>query len=337
MLASELRGPGDIGLSEIAEPAPQPGQLLVRMLAAGICGSDLATVRTGEVTFGVPTLPGSSGHEFVGEVVESRAGRSGAAGFGADQTSGYRPGDRVLVLPPDENGFAEYLAVPPEACLPVPEGLAPDVAVLAQQVGTVVHALRSVGSLLDRTITVIGLGPAGLAFVALAAGMGARAIYGIEPRAARRAAALRLGADAVVDPAADAPATALVALTEGGTDLVIDAAGGQEPIDLAIEVARPYGAVLQFGLPDHATTFDHEGAFRRQLTTYRSVYAQEEPNLACFRLALKLLVRGSFPASDFVSHRLPLCDFTDAIRLAADPGGDALKVLLVPRGLDLPE
>jgi L-iditol 2-dehydrogenase len=317
MLASDLRGPGSILICEVPAPIAEEGDLLLRLASAGICGSDLTSVRTGRVTLGMPTLPGASGHELVGEVVDSRA-------------DGHRAGELVLALPPRDNGFAEYVAVPASACLPVPEGLAPDAAVLAQQLGTVVHSLRVTGSLLDRSIAIVGQGPAGLAFVALALAMGARRVIAVEPRAARRAAGLRLGADAVIDPATTDPAEAVVELTGGGADLVIDAAGGPDSIELATRAARPFGAVLQFGLPDHATRFDHELAFRRQLTTYRAVYAQEETDLACFRLALAMLARGSFPARGLVSHRLPLRELPEALRLAGDPAGDALKVLLGP-------
>lgn len=315
MLTSDLRGPGSIGLQEVPLPSPEDGDLLLRIISVGICGSDISSVKTGRITVGLPTVPGASGHECVGEVVESRA-------------PGHRAGDCVLALPPRDNGFAEYLAVPASACLPIPEGMSLEAGLLAQQLGTVIHALRPVGSLLDRTIAIVGQGPAGLDFLALALAMGARRVVGVEPRAARRAAALRLGAEAAIDPAAVDPVEAVTELTAGGADLVVDAAGGDEAVDLAHRLARPFGAVLQFGLPAGTTRFDHELAFRRQLTTYRAVFAQDEEDLACFRLALAMLRRGSVPWQGFVSHRLPLRELPEALRLAADPEGDALKVVV---------
>jgi L-iditol 2-dehydrogenase len=313
MLASDLSGPGRIGLQEIPTPDPTPGEVLVRLSRIGICGSDLSSVAMGALTIGLPVRPGASGHECVGRVVASRAGTEWV-------------GRRVLALPPWDNGFAEYLALPAAACLPLPDEVDDDLAVVAQQLGTVVHALRPIPSILDRRVVIVGQGPAGLAFLLMALGAGARQVITVERRPARRRASLSLGADASLPPSPEV-APAVSDLTAGGADVVIDAAGGQEAIDLAPQLARPGGAILQFGLPAGASSFHHEVAFRRQLTTYRAVYAQEEPALACFRLALRLVARDSRWRS-LVSHHLPLAELPRAIALAGDEDGEALKVLL---------
>jgi 2-desacetyl-2-hydroxyethyl bacteriochlorophyllide A dehydrogenase len=296
-------------MTEAPVPELKDGEVMFRMLSVGICGSDVGNYHRGTARY---RLPGQCGHEFVGEVIDTTV-----ASISLRQ--------RFLVVPPQANGFAEFLAVGPQHCVPVPDALDAEVAVLAQQFGTVLHALRRVGSLLDRVVTVIGAGPAGLSFLTMALNMGARLVHVFETREARRDAALRAGADAVHLPA---QADDLIDQLGGGSEVVIDAAGGQGAIDLAYKLVRKQGTVLRFGLPKDATTLDHEVAIRKEVQALHAVGAQQEPNLACFRLALRLLERGTVDLKRTTSHTLSLANIPEALALASDPDRDALKVVI---------
>jgi L-iditol 2-dehydrogenase len=296
-------------MQEAPMPELKDGEALLRMLSVGICGSDVGNYHRGTARY---RAPGQCGHEFVGEVVDTT-------------TPGLPVGQRFLVIPPQANAFAEFLAAGPQHCIPVPESLSPELAVLGQQFGTVLHALRRVGSLLDRSVAIVGAGPAGLSFLAMALNMGARSVYVLESRQPRREAASRSGADRVFEPSR---ADEVIDLLGGGGEVVIDAAGGQSAIDLAYRLVRKQGTVLRFGLPRDATTLDHEVAIRKEIQALHAVGAQQEPNLACFRLALRLIERGAVDIGRSTSHTLPLAAVPDALALAADVNGDALKVVI---------
>lgn len=316
MRASTILGPGQITVGDAPDPDLLPGQVLLKVLQAAICGSDRKSLARGGLSGGRHLGPGAPGHECVGEVLES-------------DSELFRRGDRLLVMPPLDNSFAELISVPPKFCVPVPESLTTPTAIIGQQFGTVLHALRKVGSMLDRSVAIVGQGPAGLLFLHMARMGGARQIVTFERRAARRAASERIGVDLAADPADPEAISAALRLLDGeGADLVIDAAGAQSAINLSYELVRPFGAVLHFGLPTGALQFDHELAFRKQATTYRSVGAQAEQDMACFRLSLKMIERGLLPADDLITHHLPLGRLPEGFALAGDPNGDALKILI---------
>jgi len=315
MQASLILGPREIEMRDVPMPEPKNGEILLKMLNAGICGSDLGNYHRGTTSRSGPPQPGQCGHEFVGEVIDT-------------SVPSVKTGQRLLVMPPLGNGFAEFLAVPPDCTIPVPDSIESPVALLAQQLGTILHALRHLGSLLDQTVAVVGAGPAGLSFAQMAIKMGARAVYSVESRPARRDVARnKIGVDRAFAPA-EIPE--LLELLGGGADVVIDAAGGQSAIDTAYHLVRKNGHVLRFGLPHGATTFDHDLAIRKEVNAHHAVGAQQEPNLACFRLAMRLIERGELDPTVSVSHHMSLAQVPDALALAADPNANAVKIVIHP-------
>ncbi|MBV8084991.1 MAG: zinc-binding dehydrogenase [Chloroflexi bacterium] len=314
MQASLILGPHAIEMRDVPMPEPKNGEILLKMLNAGICGSDLGNYHRGTARDAVPQ-PGQCGHEFVGEVIDT-------------SVPNVRTGQRLLVMPPRSNAFAEFLAVPPDCTIPVPDSLESPVALLAQQLGTVLHAMRFLPPLLDQTVAVVGAGPAGLSFAQMAIKMGARAVYSVENRPARREVALnKIGVDRAV---ASEGLSELLDLLGGGSDVAIDAAGGQSAIDTAYRLVKKGGHVLRFGLPHGATTFDHELAIRKEVNAHHAVGAQQEPNLACFRLAMRLIERGEVDPTKGVSHHMTLAQVPDALALADDPNGNAIKIVIHP-------
>ena len=318
MLASVIQGPRDVALKEVPMPEPAEGEILLRMESAAVCGSDLGVYAHGAVARpGRELVPGCSGHEFLGRVIASRS-------------TEFQEGQRVLAMPPLGNGWAEYLTIPDRCSIPAPEDLEAEIALQAQQLGTILHALRPVGSLIDKSVAIVGLGPAGRHFLGQVLGMGARTVVGFERRAARRTAAEHLGLDAVVDAEDLAAVQDATAHMAPGPDLVIDAAGGQEAIDLTYQLARPQGAILRFGLPHGATTLDHNIVLRKEVVAYHAVGAQAEPRMACFRLAMRMIERGQVDVAPLISHSLPLGRLPEALELADNRHGNAIKVMIKP-------
>lgn len=196
-------------------PPVERGQVLVRTRLAAICGSDLHKVfgETGPEQF--PCPPGYPGHEGVGEVIESR-------------TDAHRPGDLVLTTPtgPWSAAFADYQAVAAEFVVPLPDGLELEASLMAQQLGTVIFALKRFWSgPPGETATVIGAGTAGLHFAQLLKLAGFARVIVADLCPHRLAAARRLGADATVLAPGESVVEATMDLTAGRVaELVVEAA-----------------------------------------------------------------------------------------------------------------
>jgi threonine dehydrogenase-like Zn-dependent dehydrogenase len=226
---------GDFVVDTIPDPVLAEGQVLVRTRACGICGSDLHAAKYAESFADLSVRSGGRfgmardrdivfGHEFVGEVVANGPGTEGR----------FAPGTLVTSMPltiagqsvqgvgynPDVPGaFAEYLPLAERMLLPLPAGMNPDHAALVEPLAVGVHAVAFARITPDDVALVIGCGPIGLAVIAALKLQGIGPVIAADFSPARRALAQRMGADIVVDPAADSPYAALeAAVTPAGFD-----------------------------------------------------------------------------------------------------------------------
>ena len=282
MKAAVLVEPGKMVIEETALLEPQKGQVMVKNHMAAICGSDLHQVFYGAYSPKLPAEPGWPGHEGVGEVIESRS-------------ANLKAGDLVLTVPGAgfQRCFADYQTLPDWWCLPLPkyEGTVEDL-LMAQQFGTTIYALRRgnmdfVGS----TVAVLGQGSAGQFFAWLAKHLGARNVVVTDLSPARLAQSSVFGADISVKGDNDGTAIreAVMDVTNGqGADIVIEAVGRAETIQHALDIAKPRGHVVFFGLPDTSdpVPFSYLNFFMKQLQAYAVVGAQAEEGLSSFHKAL---------------------------------------------------
>jgi len=257
MRASLLRAPGAIECVETAEPEPAPGQVLVKMVCASLCGSDLHHVFLPLLDNAFPCPHGYPGHEGVGEVVESRA-------------EGFAAGQAVLTVPDIGHAgcFADYQVLGPEFMLPLDSAMARELLVLAQPLGTVIFALkRFMPTDLPETAVVLGQGSIGLFFTWMLRRRGVARVIATEPLAHRRALSKRYGAEVVLDPNSDKVIDAIHDLTGGrGAALVIEAAGEDETRREAVETVAFDGRIGLFGLPvkDDMPAFPFNAFFRKR-------------------------------------------------------------------------
>jgi threonine dehydrogenase-like Zn-dependent dehydrogenase len=208
-------------LADVPAPQPGPGDVLVRTLACGICGSDLHALRHAEQFVATARRGGNAfvmdldrdvvmGHEFCAEIVE----------HGPDTTRRLPVGTRVCSRPTlmrptgpqnigysndNPGGYGEYMRLSEALLLPVPNGLATDHAALTEPMAVGVHAVAKARLEPDDAPLVIGCGPVGLAVVAALRLAGARPIVAADFSRRRRELAVTLGADVVVDPAETTP------------------------------------------------------------------------------------------------------------------------------------
>lgn len=203
-------------MTEVADPRPGPGQVLLNVTRAGICGSDLhARVHTDQladmaVTVGYDQMPRHAdkvvfGHEFSGEVVE----------YGPDTRRRWKPGSAVVAMPMSRNGrdvqfigastqvsggYAEQIVVQESMTFEVPNGLSAAHAALTEPMAVAWHAVRRSRISKKQNAYVIGCGPIGLAVIAMLKAAGVRSVVASDLSPRRRELAARLGADVVVDP-----------------------------------------------------------------------------------------------------------------------------------------
>jgi L-iditol 2-dehydrogenase len=316
---------GRVVCADVPVPPVADGEILVKTAYASVCGSDLHDVygRVPEQS----SPPGYPGHESVGEVLESRC-------------PGFAPGDRVLTVPHAIDGrcLAEFQAIPGAACIKLPETVPLAHLLMAQQLGTVIYALRyrppdATGRLdvIGKDVAVIGQGSAGAFFTFLLKRAGAARVLVSDKSPARLAYASKLGADLTVDAnVGDFTAAVLEATGGRGAGLVVEAVGSRETFPQSLELAARGATLIWFGLPEDTGEYPlvFHTFFRRGLTAYSNFGAQGEPNLESFRYAVRLIADGAIDVAPLLSHMLPIEQVAEAFQIAHDRSDNALKVTI---------
>ena len=315
MRALILHGPGDLRLEDVPDPVPGDGDVLLQVEVALTDGTDLKAYRRGHPVL-LGELPSPFGHEVCG--IDMATGRRVVAANSAPcgRCAACRRGQETLcehLLPLLNGAYAELLLVPERIAsknlLPVPPGLSPEVAALAEPLACCLHGIDVAGVEHGQTVAVVGLGPIGLMLCACVADAGARPVA-VGSREERRALA----------PSFDA-----VLADADGADVVIEAAGTVEAWERALALVRPGGTVLAFGgLPRDA---------RVAVDPYRIHY--EEVRLVGafhhtprqFRAALAFLASGAHPFERLVTHEVGL---EGVGPLFEDPPRDYLKAAVRP-------
>ena len=331
MKSVAFAGNSRVQLSDVPRPELRHDEVLVKVGASAICGSEMKRYR------GPDALAGNAGHEMVGEVVESRNGSAPRVGdrvavniiTGCGQCTTCRNGDRRFCAQQGYlfNGHAEYVAVPAVNCMPLPDELPFDEGVLigGDTLGVGFHALAKVGLRPRDTVAVVGCGPVGLGFVRLLSFHGVRTIAA-EVSAYRRDLARRIGAESVVDPSAGDGPAALRELTGGrGVDLAIDASGADAGVNLALDATRDEGKFIFAGAGHKATINPWSQFLEKEITAYGVWYFVDRDYFG-----LLDLYRQGLTVSDLITHRFPLDDAATAYDLFAR--GETGKVLFVPNG-----
>ncbi|MCA1812538.1 MAG: alcohol dehydrogenase catalytic domain-containing protein [Halobacteriales archaeon] len=338
MRAAVYYANSDVRVQDLPEPRIGPGELLLRITASGICGSDVME------WYRQPKAPLVLGHEAVGTVVQ--------VGQGAP----FREGDRVFPshhvpcmachacvqdrhtvcdtlrrTSLDPGGFAELARVPAinvrTATLHIPPDLSDEEGTFLEPLGCVVRGQQRVGLRAGESVLVLGCGVAGLLHILLARAQGAGPVVAVDTLPARLEAAKRCGADAVV-PAGDHVVAAMRKATGGRLADVVVAATGAVPALLgAMRAVEPGGRILWFAPtgPGIAVTLPFNELWRNEVamvSTYGAAPADLQRSAA-------LLGQGRVRVADLVTHRLPLARAGEAFRLVAE-ARDGLKVVLLP-------
>jgi L-iditol 2-dehydrogenase len=352
MQAAVYRGPDDVRIETVPVPELEPGEVLVRVDACGVCGTDVKKVKLGLVE-----PPRIFGHETAGTVAEV-----------AEGTEGFQPGDRVAMYHhiPDPNswygrrelyaqcpqylrtgitagfepaggGYAEYARVMPwivkgGGLVLIPDGVSAEEAAFVEPVNTCLKGIRAMDLDEEEQVLVVGLGSIGLLMMQLAIREGARVIAS-DPLPGRRARAREFGATEVLDPGTDDISAACRKRSEGrGVDHAIVCAPGAAPVADAIAATRPGAGILLFA----STRRGEEVAVdigelcmgeKRLFGSYSaSVDLNEE--------AARIVFEREIELAGLVTHRYPLTETGAAIERAASADDDVCKVMVRVRDAD---
>jgi L-iditol 2-dehydrogenase len=335
MKVLRLHGRGDLRLHDEPEPVPGPGEVLLRVTAVGLCGSDLhwfSEAGIGDARLQEPLV---LGHEFAG-VIESGERRGervaidpavpcGACEFCLEGNPNFCSALRFAGHGTEDGALRQYMAWPAHCLHPLPNSLTDADGVMLEPLGIAIHAVDLGHLRPGMTVGVFGCGPIGLLVLQLARAAGATHVMATEKLPHRLEAARSLGATAVFQATDGRESAEILAATEGkGVDVAFEAAGENEAVETAIEAAKPGARVVLIGIPaDDRTAFIASTARRKGLTIkltrrMKRVYPR----------AIRLVEGGMVDVRSLVTHRFPLEEFDKAFSAAQRREG--LKGIIEP-------
>lgn len=346
MRAAVYRGKDDVRLETVPVPEIGAGELLVRIHTCGICGTDLKKIATGS-----HSAPRIFGHEMAGQVVAMGAG-----------VTTFSIGDRVMVFhhipcgkcyycrkkvfaqclvykkvgatagfEPSGGGFAEYIRVMDwivrKGVVKIPDHVSYEQASFIEPVNTGIKAIELLRLQPDETVLVIGQGPIGVMLAVLARRTGATVVTSdLYPQRLKISESFGLRYN--VNAGTADPGARIKELTDGrGADAVILATPGNSLIKPAMDMTRPGGRVMLFAQTQRSEVAIDPSAVcldeKTLMGSYSASVDLQEENV-------RLVFSGEIDFARLISHRFPLQQAVEALRLAAHPGPDSMKIVVQP-------
>ncbi|MBE9504573.1 MAG: alcohol dehydrogenase catalytic domain-containing protein [Proteobacteria bacterium] len=328
----------DVRVEEIPKPQVGPRDILIKVKASGICGSDVME------WYRIKRAPLVLGHEVTGEIVE----------VGSEITK-FAPGDRVFTLhhvPCEEcptclkghftacqifqkvnnfepGGFSEYLRVTGKSIdtgtLKLPPEITYEEGTFIEPLGTILRGLRTAGMTPGNSLAVVGAGLSGLLFIKAARALGAGKIIAADIQPSRLEAAGRFGANHVIDAKEDIPSV-IKNINEGAlADIVILCTGAMPAVNQALKSVGPGGTILFFAVPkpEERVVVDFNSYWRNDISIKTSYGSAPLDHYQ----AIEMIRSGNVIVKDMISHSFPLQDIARGFEMAAD-GKDCLKVII---------
>jgi L-iditol 2-dehydrogenase len=345
MRAGVYRGKGRVVVESVPIPEIGEGELLFRVAACGICGTDIKKIHHGFIA-----PPQILGHELAGTVVKVGRGVTkfkqgdrvvsfhhipcGACFYCErklfSQCAGYKKVGLTAGFDPNGGGFAEYVRAMPwiveRGMIALPPDVSFEEATFVEPVNTCLKAVRKARIAKGEAVLVIGQGPIGMLLMLLAKYEGGE-VFTSDPMPGRRAASVRFGAKESFDPIAVNLREEMRKQTGGrGADAVLVAVPNPSLVPEALALARPGGRVLLFAHNDPVMQLEFPAAAvgveeKEILGSYSASVEDQEESAA-------LVFERRLPVRDLVSHRFPLERIAEGLELAARPADNTLKVVI---------
>ncbi|NMK49692.1 L-idonate 5-dehydrogenase [Achromobacter sp. Bel] len=343
MLNCAIHGAQDLRLDEEPPEALGPTQVRVGVKAVGICGSDLHYYRHGKVGDFVIREPLTPGHEASGQVLEV-----------GEAVTAVKPGDRVALDPARTCGVCRYcrqgdsnhcesvfffgsasryphmqgamreqVVVQEKQCLPVPDSLSFELAAFGEPLAVALHAVRSAGTLLGKTVMVVGAGPIGALILMAARLAGASRVIVVDIVDETLATCARVGATRTINVARDPDAIDELAAGKGSVDVCFEASGNYAGLANCIRATRPRGVIVTVGtLSGSSEQCPFNQIMVKSLSVIGSFRFVDE-----YAWAVDYLSRGLLDVSPLLTAAVPVARVHDAFALAADRH-QAMKVMV---------
>jgi L-iditol 2-dehydrogenase len=343
MQAAMMYGPNDIRVEDIPRPKCPPGGLILKVMAVGLCGSDIRNMATDSCEGKYPHI---FGHEIVGFVDELDA-----------EVPKYKIGDRLYIYPEDhclkcescrdghsenctdpgdyiarQGGFAGYVPVTKEqlerdSVFELPAGVSFERASLSEPLSSVYACQENIDITLGDTVVIIGAGPIGCFHAQLAKLRGAARVIMLEINDARLAMTKRFGADFIINSTKEDPVQRVKEITEGrGADKVISANPSVRAQAQSIYMARQGGIVVFFGGVPKGSLCELDTNYIHYHNLW--IYGHFGASSLQVQKAFELAISEKFPADKFITHVFPLKEINQGIELVRN--GEAIKVVLLP-------
>jgi len=328
-----------IEIMEVPKPRPKNDEVLVRVEACGICGTDLHFYEWVDHARWI-TLPRILGHELVGEIAEV-----------GNQVKGLKVGQRVVtetwggcglcyycrlgrfnscqnqlrIGQHSDGGMARYVAIPAVSIFPIPDSISTGDAAVLEPLGVALHALERCELKPGDDVAILGPGPIGLLATQLVKQSGAALIFiaGLEEDTHRLSFAEKWGG-IPINISRESLRDRVIQMTAGqGVDLALEMSGGKGALDAAVQITKPGGQIAIVGLGTPGM-FDFNQMVHKEITLYACWRRQP----STWYRAINLVKEGRLQVGEVVTHKLPLIQAEEGFKALLDR--QAIKVLLLP-------
>lgn len=340
MKALVFHGTEDIRYEEVETPSPKKGEVLIKVKAVSICGSDLAGFRGGN-TMRVPPL--IMGHEFAGEVAVLGEGVTSAkigdkVGVYTNLYCGYCPACKAGLPNVCENrriigtsmpggsyngAMAEYVVVPAAKLLPLSGKHTFSEYALAEPLSTGLRAVRLAGDVKGKAVAVIGCGPIGLLTILALKHFGAKTIAAMDVLDKRLDMAKQCGATDVLNAKEDFYAFTRKLTNNAGVDIVFDAVGNTKTVNLGTDLARLGGKIVWVGLAQPKIEFEYKHAVVKELT-FQSVYLY----ITEMEEGIQLIESGDINVAQIITSERPMSEGPQIFKELISGDAKEIKVIL---------
>ena len=289
------------------------GAIKIKTELSAICGSDIPRFVLDEDDY--PGRLGTSIHEAIGTVTQSNSER-------------FKVGDRVLALPRQIGGCSEFFVSHEDVTMPLLEHPSDEEMLMSQPLGTVIWAVRKLGSVIDKDIVIFGAGPIGQLTSYTVSNLGARTVTVVDVVDFRLDIARKMRATATIHAEREHVLSRIEEITDGRmADIAFEMVGhNTETINTCLDAVKRLGTVLCFGVPDDDVyPIHYPKIIRKNISVIGSIGPEAQ---ADFPLAMRWIAEGRIDVSPIITHRMPFTDVQKGFETFIYERDKAIKVLL---------
>ena len=337
-----LTGIRQIEMRSVPDPViTRPDEVKIRMVALGICGSDIHYYTEGKIGSQEVRFPFTVGHEGAGIVEET-----------GSEVKKVKPGDRVAIEPSlpcgecdqclagrphtcrrirflgcpgqAEGALSEYIVMPEANCLPLPGNLSTDHGSISEPLAIGIYSVKKSGGVKGLRIGILGFGPIGMSVMLAAKSDGAEKIYITDKINERLALAAKENADYTGNPLRENIVRNIRDYESPGLDVVFECCGQQEALDQAVDLLKPGGRIIIAGIPEFENWLLNVENTRRRELMIQFIRRQ----VGCTETALEMMQTGQIDVSNMVTHRFPFSRTKEAFDLVASYKDGVMKAMI---------